>query len=104
MANLGQNCTEEELIQVFSRQGSNSHSRCNVLLILFSIKKYYAADSFFPSLSVRCPGFLKLKMQSTYGAPVAFVDFQVLDCSSSFSLSPSILLSFSDSILLKQPN
>ncbi|XAR57775.1 hypothetical protein NMG60_11026032 [Bertholletia excelsa] len=23
-----------------------------------------------------CPGFLKLKMQSTYGAPVAFVDFQ----------------------------
>lgn len=25
----------------------------------------------------RCPGFLKLKMQSTYGAPVAFVDFQV---------------------------
>ncbi|KAL9340877.1 hypothetical protein Peur_067096 [Populus x canadensis] len=42
VANLGQNCTEEELIQVFSR----------------------------------CPGFLKLKMQSTYGAPVAFVDFQ----------------------------
>lgn len=25
----------------------------------------------------RCRGFLKLKMQSTYGAPVAFVDFQV---------------------------
>eukprot|EP00258_Populus_trichocarpa_P044766 XP_024460785.1 glyceraldehyde-3-phosphate dehydrogenase, testis-specific isoform X5 [Populus trichocarpa] len=50
VANLGQNCTEEELIQVFSRQGSNSRSRC--------------------------PGFLKLKMQSTYGAPVAFVDFQ----------------------------
>ncbi|KAF9678524.1 hypothetical protein SADUNF_Sadunf07G0043800 [Salix dunnii] len=50
VANLGQNCTEEELIQVFSRQGSNSHSGC--------------------------PGFLKLKMQSTYGAPVAFVDFQ----------------------------
>ncbi|GAB4846960.1 hypothetical protein Ancab_025970 [Ancistrocladus abbreviatus] len=24
----------------------------------------------------RCHGFLKLKMQSTYGAPVAFVDFQ----------------------------
>ncbi|KAH8503340.1 hypothetical protein H0E87_014569 [Populus deltoides] len=76
VANLGQNCTEEELIQVFSRQGSNSRSRCNVLLILFYIKKYYAADSFFPTLSVRCPGFLKLKMQSTYGAPVAFVDFQ----------------------------
>ncbi|KAE9606791.1 hypothetical protein Lal_00026381 [Lupinus albus] len=24
----------------------------------------------------RCPGYLKLKMQSTYGAPVAFIDFQ----------------------------
>ncbi|XP_010270662.1 PREDICTED: U1 small nuclear ribonucleoprotein A isoform X2 [Nelumbo nucifera] len=24
----------------------------------------------------RCPGFLKLKMQNKYGAPVAFVDFQ----------------------------
>ncbi|GFY86575.1 RNA-binding (RRM/RBD/RNP motifs) family protein [Actinidia rufa] len=28
-----------------------------------------------------CPGFLKLKMQSTYGAPVAFVDFQDAACS-----------------------
>ncbi|XP_065875495.1 RNA-binding protein L [Euphorbia lathyris] len=42
VANLGPNCMEQELIQVFSR----------------------------------CPGFLKLKMQSTYGTPVAFVDFQ----------------------------
>ncbi|KAL3525673.1 hypothetical protein ACH5RR_014045 [Cinchona calisaya] len=42
VANLGPTCSEQELIQVFSR----------------------------------CPGFLKLKMQSTYGAPVAFVDFQ----------------------------
>lgn len=42
VANLGQSCTEQELIQVFSR----------------------------------CRGFLKLKMQSTYGAPVSFVDFQ----------------------------
>ncbi|XP_028764049.1 uncharacterized protein LOC114722239 isoform X4 [Neltuma alba] len=42
VANLGPSCTEQELMQVFSR----------------------------------CPGFLKLKMQSTYGAPVAFVDFQ----------------------------
>ncbi|CAN4082947.1 unnamed protein product [Withania somnifera] len=42
VANLGQSCNEQELIQVFSR----------------------------------CRGFLKLKMQSTYGAPVAFVDFQ----------------------------
>ncbi|XP_006339866.1 U2 small nuclear ribonucleoprotein B'' isoform X1 [Solanum tuberosum] len=42
IANLGQSCTEQELIQVFSR----------------------------------FRGFLKLKMQSTYGAPVAFVDFQ----------------------------
>ncbi|CAN4079696.1 unnamed protein product [Withania somnifera] len=42
VANLGQSCTEQELIQVFSRYR----------------------------------GFLKLKMQSTYGAPVAFVDFQ----------------------------
>ncbi|KAF3641681.1 putative U1 small nuclear ribonucleoprotein A-like isoform X2 [Capsicum annuum] len=42
VANLGQSCKEQELIQVFSR----------------------------------CRGFLKLKMQSTYGAPVAFVDFQ----------------------------
>ncbi|KDO79114.1 hypothetical protein CISIN_1g0206321mg, partial [Citrus sinensis] len=25
----------------------------------------------------KCPGFLKLKIQSTYGPPVAFVDFQV---------------------------
>ncbi|XP_050367389.1 RNA-binding protein L isoform X3 [Argentina anserina] len=42
VANLGPTCTEQELIQVFSR----------------------------------CPGFIKLKIQSTYGAPVAFVDFQ----------------------------
>lgn len=42
VANLGPTCTEQELIQVFSRY----------------------------------PGFLKLKMQSTYGSPVAFVDFQ----------------------------
>ncbi|XP_052197456.1 RNA-binding protein L [Diospyros lotus] len=28
-----------------------------------------------------CPGFLKLKMQSTYGAPVAFVDFRDTACS-----------------------
>ncbi|KAF5961344.1 hypothetical protein HYC85_002553 [Camellia sinensis] len=28
-----------------------------------------------------CPGFLKLKMQSTYGTPVAFVDFQDTACS-----------------------
>ncbi|KAI4308043.1 hypothetical protein L6164_031161 [Bauhinia variegata] len=42
VANLGPSCTEQELIQVFSR----------------------------------CPGFLKLKLQSTYGPPVAFVDFQ----------------------------
>ncbi|KAL5556952.1 hypothetical protein UlMin_039188 [Ulmus minor] len=47
VANLGPTCTEQELIQVFSR----------------------------------CPGFLKLKMQSTYGAPVAFVDFQDTACS-----------------------
>ncbi|XP_038719489.1 uncharacterized protein LOC120012234 [Tripterygium wilfordii] len=47
VANLGPGCSEQELIQVFSR----------------------------------CSGFLKLKMQSTYGAPVAFVDFQ--DTSSS---------------------
>lgn len=33
------------------------------------------------SFSIRYPGFLKLKMQSTYGAPVAFVDFQVSFCS-----------------------
>ncbi|XP_057806666.1 uncharacterized protein LOC131021482 isoform X4 [Salvia miltiorrhiza] len=29
----------------------------------------------------RCRGFIKLKMQSTYGAPVAFVDFQDTACS-----------------------
>ncbi|GER51355.1 RNA binding protein [Striga asiatica] len=43
VANLGPTCSEEELMQAFSR----------------------------------CRGFLKLKMQSTYGAPVAFVDFKV---------------------------
>ncbi|KAK9948973.1 hypothetical protein M0R45_004524 [Rubus argutus] len=42
VANLGPTCTEQELVQVFSR----------------------------------CPGFIKLKIQSTYGSPVAFVDFQ----------------------------
>ncbi|XP_016457198.1 uncharacterized protein LOC107781079 isoform X1 [Nicotiana tabacum] len=47
VANLGQSCNEQELIQVFSR----------------------------------CRGFLKLKMQGTYGAPVAFVDFQDTACS-----------------------
>lgn len=47
VANLGPTCTEQELIQVFSR----------------------------------CPGFLKLKMQNTYGAPVSFVDFQDTACS-----------------------
>ncbi|GMP86057.1 hypothetical protein CsSME_00038992 [Camellia sinensis var. sinensis] len=44
VANLGPTCSEQELIQVFSR----------------------------------CHGFIKLKMQSTYGTPVAFVDFQIL--------------------------
>ncbi|XP_020230379.1 U2 small nuclear ribonucleoprotein B'' isoform X2 [Cajanus cajan] len=48
VANLGPSCSEQELIQVFSR----------------------------------FPGFLKLKMQSTYGAPVAFVDFQDVGSSS----------------------
>uniref|UniRef100_A0A5B7BM17 RRM domain-containing protein n=1 Tax=Davidia involucrata TaxID=16924 RepID=A0A5B7BM17_DAVIN len=47
VANLGPTCSEQELIQVFSR----------------------------------CPGFLKLKMQSTYGTPVSFVDFQDTACS-----------------------
>ncbi|KAL3526802.1 hypothetical protein ACH5RR_011458 [Cinchona calisaya] len=47
VANLGPTCSEQELIQVFSR----------------------------------CRGFLKLKMQSTYGAPVAFVDFEDADTS-----------------------
>ncbi|KAL8528716.1 hypothetical protein ACS0TY_006243 [Phlomoides rotata] len=47
VANLGPTCSEEELMQVFSR----------------------------------CRGFIKLKMQSTYGAPVAFVDFQDTACS-----------------------
>ncbi|XWS41872.1 hypothetical protein CRYUN_Cryun17cG0120000 [Craigia yunnanensis] len=61
VANLGANCTEKELIQVFSR----------------------------------CPGFLKLKMQSTYGAPVAFVDFQDTACSTGAmnSLQGTILYS-----------
>ncbi|XVE87083.1 hypothetical protein DITRI_Ditri18aG0087900 [Diplodiscus trichospermus] len=61
VANLGANCTEEELIQLFSR----------------------------------CPGFLKLKMQSTYGAPVAFVDFQDTACSTGAmnSLQGTILFS-----------
>lgn len=47
VANLGPTCTEQELVQVFSR----------------------------------CPGFIKLKMQGTYGSPVAFVDFQDTACS-----------------------
>ncbi|TYH44866.1 hypothetical protein ES332_D11G224400v1 [Gossypium tomentosum] len=61
VANLGASCTEEELIQVFSR----------------------------------CSGFLKLKMQSTYGAPVAFVDFQDTACSTGAinSLQGTILYS-----------
>ncbi|XWS33578.1 hypothetical protein CRYUN_Cryun22dG0095400 [Craigia yunnanensis] len=61
VANLGASCTEEELIQVFSR----------------------------------CPGFLKLKMQSMYGAPVAFVDFQDTACSTGAmnSLQGTILYS-----------
>ncbi|XP_018474720.1 uncharacterized protein LOC108846009 isoform X2 [Raphanus sativus] len=48
IANLGPNCTEPELVQVFSR----------------------------------CRGFLKLKIQGTYGTSVAFVDFQDVSCSS----------------------
>ncbi|CAN6808069.1 unnamed protein product [Brassica oleracea] len=48
IANLGPNCTESELVQVFSR----------------------------------CRGFLKLKIQGTYGTHVAFVDFQDVSCSS----------------------
>ncbi|CAH8387615.1 unnamed protein product [Eruca vesicaria subsp. sativa] len=48
IANLGPNCTESELVHVFSR----------------------------------CRGFLKLKIQGTYGTPVAFVDFQDVSCSS----------------------
>ncbi|KAJ0983864.1 hypothetical protein J5N97_002220 [Dioscorea zingiberensis] len=30
---------------------------------------------------LRCPGFLKLKMQNKNGVPVAFVDFQDVECS-----------------------
>ncbi|KAK1276924.1 hypothetical protein QJS04_geneDACA001582 [Acorus gramineus] len=30
---------------------------------------------------IRCPGFLKLKMQNKHGVPVAFVDFQDTACS-----------------------
>ncbi|KAG2332262.1 hypothetical protein Bca52824_003442 [Brassica carinata] len=48
IANLGPNCTESELVQVFSR----------------------------------CHGFLKLKIQGTYGTHVAFVDFRDVSCSS----------------------
>ncbi|KAJ4714829.1 putative RNA binding protein [Melia azedarach] len=61
VANLGPTCTEQELIQVFSR----------------------------------CPGFLKLKMQSTYGSPVAFVDFQDTSASTAAlnNLQGSILYS-----------
>lgn len=87
MANLGPSCTEQELIQVFSR------------LVLFQFffspvlgtfnGKVSQFDVYFFSIFLnRFPGFLKLKMQSTYGAPVAFVDFEVLGsfvCGSSFS-------------------
>ena len=69
VANLGPTCTEQELIQVFSRLVSIFWSciPCqHSLKIQFNL-----------FVSIRCPGFLKLKMQSTYGAPVAFVDFQV---------------------------
>ncbi|KAJ0262499.1 hypothetical protein HA466_0054180 [Hirschfeldia incana] len=61
IANLGPNCTESELVQVFSR----------------------------------CRGFLKLKIQGTYGAPVAFVDFQDVSCSSEalHSLQGTVLYS-----------
>lgn len=38
-------------------------------------------------ITYRCRGFLKLKIQSTYGPPVAFVDFRVLIFSVLFVLS-----------------
>lgn len=46
-------------------------------------------DVIFLIVFIRCPGFIKLKIQSTYGSPVAFVDFQVL--SSCCGVVPSII-------------
>ncbi|XP_031248188.1 uncharacterized protein LOC116105964 isoform X2 [Pistacia vera] len=52
VANLRPTCTEQGLIQVFSR----------------------------------CPRYLKLKMQSTHGALIAFVDFQIKELEEQFIL------------------
>ncbi|PIA52870.1 hypothetical protein AQUCO_01000622v1 [Aquilegia coerulea] len=45
----------------------------------------------------RCPGFLKLKMQNKNGAPVAFVDFQDVACST------TALNNLQDTILYTSP-
>lgn len=75
VANLGLNCTEQGLNQIFSRFGEinlycsfwmcNTYHKFLLILIL-------------PASLDSCPGFLKLKMQNKRGVPVAFVDFQVL--------------------------
>ncbi|KAL5705642.1 hypothetical protein ACHQM5_023920 [Ranunculus cassubicifolius] len=63
VANLAPTCSEQELIQVFSR----------------------------------CQGFLKLKMQNKNGAPVAFVDFQDVECST------TALSTLQDTVLYTSP-
>ena len=70
VANLGPSCTEQELVQIFSRLVIY----CTLLGYVLILELVLSVYLIIPS---RCPGFLKLKMQSTYGAPVAFVDFQV---------------------------
>uniref|UniRef100_A0A803KY07 RRM domain-containing protein n=1 Tax=Chenopodium quinoa TaxID=63459 RepID=A0A803KY07_CHEQI len=49
----------------------------------------------------RCRGFLKLKIQGTYGAPVAFVDFQDTACSTEAlsQLQGTVLISSSSDML-----
>uniref|UniRef100_A0A516IJG3 RRM domain-containing protein n=1 Tax=Turnera subulata TaxID=218843 RepID=A0A516IJG3_9ROSI len=59
VANLGPNCTEQELIQVFS-----SDLYCKFMFWSFGVMFCWSISP------ARCPGFLKLKIQSTYGAPV----------------------------------
>lgn len=76
VASLGPTASEQELVQVFSRYEGI------VLIFLFQFADYahrkcqnFIDHSFL--IILRCPGYLKLKMQKMHGSPVAFVDFQV---------------------------
>ncbi|OAE29837.1 hypothetical protein AXG93_1508s1080 [Marchantia polymorpha subsp. ruderalis] len=94
IANLGQTCTEEELIQVLSRLPVSFPELARSLELL---------HVFLLSTTMRFPGYRKIKMQIKGGLPVAFVEFQDVMCSTqALSQLQNSMLASSDRDMLKQ--